>query len=98
MIDNCIFSLLLSDQQQNRHRDPALGRRQHAGGGDREVGGGGRHLPLPPQLQRHAGDHVFSQPQLHLPPQEDLAQSLQAGIGLFGDVDRRFSGFISRNP
>lgn len=70
-----------SDQQQDCNRDPALGRYQHARGRDWEVGGGGGHLPLSAQLQRSARDHVFSQPQLSLPTQEDMAQSLQAGIG-----------------
>lgn len=81
LLTDYITVCCFSDQQQDCNRDPALGRYQHACGGDWEVGGGGRHLPLPAQLQRSAWDHVFSQPQLHLPTQEDMAQSLQAGMG-----------------
>lgn len=70
-----------SDQQQDCYRDPTLGWHQHAGGSDWEVGGRGWYLPLPPQLQRSAWDHVFSQPQLSLPTQKNMAQSFQAGVG-----------------
>lgn len=73
----CLFPPL--DQQPHRYRDPALRRRGHSSAGHREMGGRGRHLPLSPQLQRRARDHVLPQPQLCLPPQEDLAQGLQAG-------------------
>ena len=42
------------DQQPDRHGDPEMGRREPAGWGSGEMGGGGRHLPLSPQLQRCA--------------------------------------------
>jgi len=71
--------LPFSDQQPDRHRDPEVGRHGPAVGGAGEVGGSGGHLPLPPQLQRCPGDHVIPEPQLRVPPQEDLAQGLQAG-------------------
>lgn len=67
------------DKQPDCHRDPALRGRGHSRGGHREMGGRGRHLPLPPQLQRRVGDHLLPQPQLCVPPQEDLAQGVQAG-------------------
>lgn len=43
------------------------------------MAGSGRHLSLPQQLQRSAGDHLCSQPQRHLQTEEDLGQSLQTG-------------------
>ena len=70
---------MLKDKQPDRHGDPALRGRGDAGRGDREVGGGGRHLPLSAQLQRSPGDHFLPEPQLCLQAQEDLAQGLQAG-------------------
>lgn len=67
------------DKQPHRHGDPALRGRGHPGGGHREMGGRGRHLPVSPQLQRRPGDHLLPQSQLCVPPEEDLAQGVQAG-------------------
>lgn len=71
--------LFLPDKQPYCHRDPALRRCGHSSSGHREMGGCGRHLPVSPQLQRRVRDHLFAQPQLRVPPQEDLAQGVQAG-------------------
>lgn len=72
----------LQDKQPYCHRDPALWGCGDSSSGHREMGGCGRHLSLSPQLQRGARDHLFPQPQLCLPPQEDLAQGFQAGVFL----------------
>lgn len=69
----------LPDKQPYCHRDPALRGRGHSSSGHREMGGRGRHLPVSPQLQCHPGDHLLPQSQLCVPPQEDLAQGVQAG-------------------
>lgn len=71
--------LFLPDKQPYCHRDPALRRCGHSSSGHREMGGCGRHLPVSPQLQRRVRDHLLTQPQLRVPPQEDLAQGVQAG-------------------
>ena len=50
-----------------------------ASGDDRKVGGGGRHLPLPPQLQRRPGHLLRLHQLLRLQTQEDLGKTLQTG-------------------
>lgn len=81
-------------QQLNCVRDPAQRGAHRARQRHREVGGGSRHLPLPAQLQRRAGDHLLPQPQRDLPPQENLAEGLQAG----GDAGLRWDAAFGSAP
>lgn len=70
----------LPGKQPHCHWDSALWGCGHSSSSHREMGSCGWHLSLSPQLQRRAWDNLFSQPQLRLPPQKDLAQGFQAGV------------------
>lgn len=69
---SCDPGEIFSDEQPGGVSDNGPQRRGLSGQLHREVAGRGRHLSLPQQLQRRAGDHLCSQPQRHLQAEENL--------------------------